>query len=173
MLLEGGRGVVLRRAMVMQGQIHQINISSGGVPKLPIKEARVGSMGLEGDWQTDRKHHGGPERAVCLFSLEVIRRLQSEGHPIVPGSVGENLTIEGLDWSRVVPGARLVGQEGRFELEVVSYAAPCSTIRNSFADLNSKRIKQELHPSEARTYARVVRDGVVRTGDLVELVSPA
>ena len=37
--------------------------------------------------------HGGPERALCLFSLERILELQAEGHPIFPGAAGENITI--------------------------------------------------------------------------------
>lgn len=160
----------------MSARIHQISISPpprGGVPKLPVRECLVTRGGLEGDWQNDRKHHGGPERAVCLFSLEVIRRLRAEGHPIGPGTTGENLTIEGMEWTRVLPGTRLlIGATDGIELEVASYANPCATIRDSFTALKFKRIEQELHPGESRVYARVVREGVVRVGDGVTLVEP-
>lgn len=149
------------------GRLHQISISRGGVPKLPVPEARVTREGLAGDWQNDRKHHGGPDRAVCLLALEVIERLRAEGHPIAPGTAGENLTVHGLDWALVVPGARL--RSGDVELEVVSYTAPCSTIRESFADLEFRRIKQELHPGDSRVYARVTHEGVLRQGDPVVL----
>ena len=50
---------------------------------------------------------GGPLAALCLYSLEVIQALQAEGHSIFPGSVGENITLSHLDWSRVTPGVRL------------------------------------------------------------------
>jgi MOSC domain-containing protein YiiM len=151
----------------MTGRLHQINTSNGGVPKVSVRECRVGREGLEGDRQNDRKHHGGPERAVCLFSLEVIERLRGEGHPIGAGTTGENLTIAGVDWAKVTPGTRMaIGDEGGVELEMVSYAAPCSTIRGSFKDLDSRRVKQELHAGESRVYARVVREGTVKTGDL-------
>ncbi len=157
----------------MIGHIHQISISNGGVPKMAVRECRVLKDGLEGDWQHDRKHHGGPERAVCLFSLEVIERLRSEGHPIGPGTTGENLTVSGVEWKRAVPGARvLIGDRGNVELELVSYAAPCSTIRESFRDLDSRRIKEELHAGESRVYARVVREGLVQTGDMCLIVCP-
>lgn len=147
--------------------IHQISISNGGVPKLAVPSARITREGIEGDWQEDRKHHGGPDRAVCLFSLEVIERLRAEGHPITPGSTGENLTISGLDWATLVPGTRLtIGSDTTGPiLEIVSYTVPCSAIRGSFKDLAYKRIKQELHPGESRVYARVIREGVVRVGD--------
>ena len=35
------------------------------------------------------------------------------GHPIAPGTIGENLTISGIDWSLMVPEALLeVGEVG-------------------------------------------------------------
>ena len=82
-------------------RVAQISVSAGGVPKRAVPAARVTTLGLEGDVQRNRKLHGGLERALCLFSLERIRALRAEGHPIQPGSIGENLTLEGLDWSRV------------------------------------------------------------------------
>jgi MOSC domain-containing protein YiiM len=91
----------------MSGRIVQLNVSQGGVPKRPIPRGRVGPLGLEGDRQRDRKHHGGPERALSLFSFETIERLRAEGHPIEPGAVGENLTLGGIDFRSLGPGARL------------------------------------------------------------------
>ncbi len=157
----------------MTGHVHQISVSKGGVPKTAVPHARITRDGVESDVQRNRKHHGGPDRAVCLCALEVIERLRAEGHHIAPGTTGENLTIAGLDWPRIAPGARLLigSGDGRVELEIVSYTAPCSTIRHSFKDLNSNRIKQELHPGESRVYARVLREGTVRTGDPVRLDS--
>lgn len=145
-------------------RVVQINLSNGGVPKTPVACARVTPDGLAGDHQADRKHHGGPERAVSLFSIELIERLRAEGHPITPGTVGENLTVQGVDWATLSPGARL-RFAGGVELEIVSYANPCSTIRESFKDLDSKRIKQDLHPGESRLYARVITPGEIETGE--------
>lgn len=154
-----------------QGRVHQISISSGGVPKRPVAGARISVAGLDGDWQDDRKHHGGPDRAVCLYSLEVIGLLHREGHPIAPGTAGENLTLSGLEWSTVVPGCRL-RFEGGVELEVVSYTSPCATIRGSFLESNFRRIKQDLHPGQSRVYARVLCDGEIRTGATVQVLAP-
>ena len=153
----------------MSGRIHQISVSNGGVPKVAVREARIGMLGVEGDRQSDTRHHGGPERAVCLFSWEVIQTLRAEGHPIAPGTTGENLTVSGIEWASVRPGMRVrVGDE--VELEISSYTVPCSTIRESFVGRDSRRIKQELHPGESRVYARVLREGKVRVGDGVRVV---
>ncbi len=151
--------------MSEQGVIVSINVSRGGVPKLPVPEAVAGPLGLDGDGQRDRRHHGGPDRALCLFSMERIEALQREGHAIAPGTTGENLTIRGLDWDTITPGVQL--RAGGVTMEITAYASPCKSIRPSFADENSNRISQQLHPGWSRVYARVVEAGALRVGDAV------
>jgi len=149
--------------------IFQINASRGGVPKHVVIAADVAALGLEGDAQLDLVHHGGPERALCLYSLERIVALQAEGHPIFPGAAGENLTLAELDWERVAPGARLRLGEAAL-IEVTRYTEPCSNIKFAFKDGNSNRIHQNKHAGWSRVYARVVQPGRIRIGDPVALV---
>lgn len=149
------------------GTVVQISVSRGGVPKLAVPRARLSSDGVEGDRQNDRRHHGGPDRAVCIYSLELIEALQREGHPIVPGSAGENLTVSGLDWDSIAPGIQLT--IGGAVLEVVSFTVPCKTIRASFADGRFERISQKTNPGWSRVYARVLSAGEARMGDAVEI----
>ncbi|HXL82238.1 MAG TPA: MOSC domain-containing protein [Pyrinomonadaceae bacterium] len=154
----------------MTGQIFQLNISAGGVPKLAVREGEVNELGMVGDEHRFLDIHGGPERALCLFSLERILELQAEGHPIFPGAVGENITIAGIDWQQVVPGAQLaLGEE--VLLEITSYTSPCNTIPASFADGQYQRISQKAHPGWSRVYARVLRAGALRVGQKVELLN--
>jgi len=147
--------------------VASINVSDGGVPKHPLAECRIVTLGLRGDRQRDREHHGGPERAVVVFSLERIAALQAEGHPIAPGTIGENLTLEGLDWSRVVPGTRLDVGEAR--LELTRFAAPCEKVGGSFTGNEFTRVSEKVHPGWSRVCARVLAEGVVRVGDAVDL----
>lgn len=150
-------------------QVYQINTSNGGVPKLPIPTAEVGERGVVGDHQADRVHHGHPEQALCLYSLEVIQRLQAEGHPIAPGSAGENLTLSDIDWSTVIPGVRFrIGQQ--LEIEITDYATPCSKNAPWFADGKFGRMSQSRHPGDSRVYARVISGGGIKTGDQVEFL---
>ena len=155
--------------MTARATIAQINVSPGGVPKLPVPSARVTTLGLEGDAQRALEIHGGPERALCLFALEQIRALQAEGHSISPGAIGENLTVEGLDWERVVPGARLALGDS-VVIEVTRYTAPCSNIKQSFAGGDISRVSQKRHPGWSRVYARVLETGAIKQGDPVRLV---
>jgi MOSC domain-containing protein YiiM len=155
----------------MLGRVARINLSDGGVPKLPVESAEVRVEGLVGDRQRDRGLHGGPDRAVCLWSLEVIEALQREGHPISAGDAGENLTIAGLDWVELVPGSRLrIGPEVR--LEITDYTTPCRTIWRSFRLRRYGRISQKRFPGQSRLYARVLQPGFIATGDGVEHEAP-
>jgi MOSC domain-containing protein YiiM len=144
----------------------QISVSDGGVPKRPVLEAVITKAGVEGDRQQNLKFHGGPDRAVCLYSLELIERLQDEGHSIDAGSSGENLTISGLEWEKLKPGDRLqVGPE--VQIEIMNYTIPCEKIVQWFRDRDYKRISQKLNPGWSRLYAKVLREGLVRPGDEV------
>ena len=149
----------------MSARVVRINRSSGGVPKLPIGEANVTINGLSGDKQRDRRFHGGPARALSLYSLELIEALAAEGHPVEPGALGENVTISGLDWTRMCPGTR-VGIGG-VRVELTSFASPCRNIRASFLDEGFARISEKVHPGWSRVYARVLVAGLVRVGDVV------
>jgi MOSC domain-containing protein YiiM len=157
--------------MYVEGRIVQISVSPGGVPKTAVPRARITEDGVEGDRQRDLEHHGGPERAVCLFSMERIRELQAEGHAIVPGAVGENVTVEGVDWDAVLPQSRiLLGDE--VALEVTRYTSPCVNIKTAFAGGDFKRISQKRHAGWSRVYARVLVPGAVRAGDAVRVLPP-
>ncbi len=154
------------------GTLVSINVSAGGVPKRRVNDAKVARLGLLNDAQNDTEHHGGPDRAVCVYSLDRIRSLQAEGHPIDVGTAGENVTVEGIDWDLVEPGVRLrVGNE--VVLEVASFTVPCKTIRDSFIDGKFIRISPKLHPGWSRVYARVLAEGEIRFGDSVKLELPS
>ena len=155
----------------MVGRIVRINVSSGGVPKRPVPTARVTRAGIEGDAHRLREHHGGPERALCLFSLERIEALQAEGHPVEPGALGENLTLANLDWPLVQPddvfrlGATVLVQITRF-------TSPCLNVRPAFLDGAYSRVSEKRHPGWSRVYARVLVPGEITVGDRVERLAP-
>lgn len=149
------------------GQVHQISISNGGVPKLAVERATIDETGVVGDVQADRVHHGRPEQALCLYSLEVIEALRAEGHPIAPGAAGENITISGLDWARVTPGKTITF--GPVRAEITGYASPCAKNARWFEDGHFMRMHSGRHPGESRVYARVLQGGAISAGDPVEL----
>ena len=162
----------------MTGSIVQINISRGGVPKLPIPEAKVHSLGLEGDHQAHPQIHGGPRQALLLICSEVIDRLREEGFPLFYGALGENITTLGIDHRELSLGQQFrIGPE--VWIEITKVRAPChqldvygtGTIQRTIYD---KEVKAG-DPSTPRwamagVYASVVRGGSIRTGDAITLI---
>ncbi len=154
----------------MTGVVHQVNVSKGGVPKRPVPRAEIVVGGVVGDEQADRIHHGGPDQDLCLYSLEVIEALRAEGHPIEPGSTGENLTLAGFDWANMEAGLRLhIGDE--LIAEVTATASPCSKNARWFKGRDVRRIDAARHPGWSRWYARVIQPGTVVPGDPVVVVT--
>ena len=147
----------------MPGTLLQLNVSPGGMPKLPVLFARVTPSGVDGDKQRNRKYHGGPDRAVCLFSTELYDRLRSLGIDLVPGSVGENFTTVGIDLQRLAKGDRLkVGDE--CVVEITNVRVPCASLKKWDADL------PELIVGFSGWVARVITEGTVRPGDPIALL---
>lgn len=162
-------GRVLHRlgagAPTQTGAVARISTSDGGVPKRPVESAHVERLGVAGDRQTSRQHHGRPFQALCLWSAEVIDALRAEGHPIEPGFAGENLTLSGVDWSTIRPGVRL--RIGDVLAEVSAWSAPCKKNAAWFAGGDFHRMGHDRHPGWSRAYAWVRRPGTVTTGDEV------
>jgi MOSC domain-containing protein YiiM len=154
--------------MTVTATLRSINTSNGGVPKLPRDAANVLTTGIVGDKQRDRRLHGGPDRAVCLYSLNLIDALHAEGHPIAIGSIGENFTIYGLDWGRLGPDVRL--EVGDVTLQITRPANPCKNIADSFLDGDINRVSQKVRPGWSRWYARVLQEGHVSVGAPVLIV---
>ena len=132
------------------------------MPKLPVRRARVTRDGVDGDWQRNRKYHGGPNRAVCIFSEELYDWLRDKGIDLKNGSVGENFTTRGLDLNALNKGDRL--RVGMCLIEITDVRVPCSNLKKWDVDL------PELIVGHSGWVAKVVEDGEVKPGDAIETV---
>jgi MOSC domain-containing protein YiiM len=151
------------------GAVAHLAVSGGGAPKHGVDSFEVGWSGALGDTQGDRRHHGRPFQALCLWSTEIIAGLQADGHPIAAGLAGENVTVTGLDWADLHPGT--IVQIGGAQVEISSQATPCAKNAQWFTDRAFDRIDHDLHPGLSRLYATVLDPGPVAVGDQV-LVEP-
>lgn len=154
------------------GRVASINVSRGGVPKLPVDRAQVRRVGLDGD-EHRSPVHGGPFAAVSIYSVEAIARVAADGHEAFPGAYGENLTLEGLELDTFRAGDLLRIGGGGLVLELRSRAEPCTNLSRWFVDERIGRVSSKAYPADARWYASVLEEGSVATGDLVELVRTA
>jgi MOSC domain-containing protein YiiM len=104
-----------------------------------------------------------------MYSSDLIEALRTEGHPIAAGSVGENLTIGGIDWSRMRGGLTIT--IGDVVLRTSAPAAPCHKIGDCFTERHWNRIDHVERPGWARWYASVLHGGTVSPGDVVTVTA--
>jgi MOSC domain-containing protein YiiM len=151
-----------RRALA--GTVVAVCAGPGGIPKQPLASARVSFDGLEGDRHRSR-FHGGANRAVCLFSIEDYRSLQRDRVVCEPpGAFGENVLVEGLDFSRLRAGDELaIGDEVRVAIHDVR--EPCGTLKSV-----DKRFP-DLMLGRSGFVCRVVTPGILRPGMSIRLGS--
>jgi MOSC domain-containing protein YiiM len=103
---------------------------------------------------------------LCLWSADVIDAFAADGHPIAPGSAGENITIRGLDWSQVRSGVLL--RIGEVLAEASLFALPCRSNAPWFRDGDFNLMHHDRGPV-SRVYAWVREPGRIQTGDPVVL----
>lgn len=151
------------------GKVVGLHTSKGGVPKLATGLLEVTSNGCTGDQQNDLKHHGGINKAVCLFQEEIMNELIKDGHPIFPGSTGENILLTGIPIGDISPGVSLIFPN--VELVITQDAPPCKTINQSFTGGKFNTISHKKRPNITRWYAKVTKEGSVRVGDSIELLN--
>lgn len=127
---------------------------------------RLELFGLEGDIQVDRRHHGGPHRALLAYSAENYARWRED--PSLPqfpfGAFGENLTVTGLDETSVCVGD--VYRIGPVRVEVSQPRQPC-------ANLARRWLRPDLPERVRRTgrsgwYLRVLQPGMIEAGQSIE-----
>ena len=152
------------------------------IDKAPIKApVAVNFMGLTTDEQADRRHHGGPLKAVHQLAVATYDKINAEfGLKVRVGTLGENLTTEAvnglpaMDESTVCIGD--VFQYGQDEiingnggdsvqLRIVQPRRPCYKINDQIGQFKLNKVpniaswvtKQGI----AGWYFQVVRDGMI------------
>ncbi len=161
------------------------------IDKAPIKESvAVNFMGLSTDEQADRRHHGGPLKAVHQLATSTYDKINTEfGLKVRVGTLGENLTTEAvnglpaMDESTVCIGD--VFQYGQDEiingnggdsvqLRIVQPRRPCYKINDQIGQFKLNKVpniaswvtKQGI----AGWYFQVVRDGMIHADLPVYLI---
>lgn len=156
--------------------IEQINISNGGVPKLPVPYGRVTTLGIEGDKHAHPRFHGGPRQALLFITAESIEELIASGWPLFFGALGENITTRGLDRKEMRIGQRY--RLGQAVVEFMKVRSPCSTLDVYGAGIQNEIYDKHVKSGDATSsrwgisgfYASVLVTGEIRTGDAIVLL---
>jgi MOSC domain-containing protein YiiM len=122
---------------------------------------------LEGDEQADRDVHGGPDKAVYAYAAEDLDWWSGElERPVEPGSMGENLTLAGIDVSAAVVGE--TWRVGGVVFEVRQPRLPCLKLGLRMGDrLFPQRFSRALRPG---AYLAIRQEGELATGDEVAVI---
>ena len=141
------------------------------IDKQPISgPLALGSEGLEGDAQADRRFHGGPERALLAYDHGHYAGWREElgRGELPPGSFGENLTVVGLSESEACIGDRF--SLGLAVVQISQPRVPCVKLARRLATPDI--VARAFATGRTGFYLRVLREGRVSAGPLVLLERP-
>lgn len=153
------------------------------MPKWPVARALATFTGLEGDAHAHPRFHGGPSKAILLITSEGLDELRAQGYGVYPGALGENFTTAGLDRRNILIGSRF--RVGACIIEIAGMRVPCAAL-DVYNEAGLAPIQQAVFDADVKAgnrsserwglggfYARVLREGMVRAGDPVELTEIA
>jgi MOSC domain-containing protein YiiM len=138
------------------------------IVKRPVEGAlHLGPRGFAEDDQADKRHHGSPDQAVCVYPREHYATWGARlGRPLPPAAFGENVTAEGWLEADARPGDTL--RMGAALVQVSGGRAPCAKLaaRNGEPQFTVWVRESGL----TGFYLRVLEGGTVAPGDTIELV---
>jgi len=142
-----------------------------GLPKKPVTQVQIDILGLVGDYNRYRqkKKNNAPDMAVLIISTDVLGELNKEGWPVNPGDLGENLTVNNIDYSTICPDQKY--SIGEVIIEISFICDPCTNLY-ALSYVGEKRGPKFIKTTNNRRgwYARVLKEGSVSVGDLFLLI---
>jgi MOSC domain-containing protein YiiM len=148
--------------------LHQGKELETGIYKSPVASPiRLARLNFEGDGQADLEHHGGPDKAVCVYCEEHYPYWEKElRRSLNRGAFGENVTVQGMTEAEVCIGD--IYRLGEAVVQISQPRQPCFKLgmRHDVADL----------PVKVQTtgftgyYFRVLEEGTVASGSEVKLL---
>jgi len=156
-------------------RVEQLRSDSGAIgvtaiDKKPVeRRLRVRPLGLYGDVQADRKHHGGLTKALYAYAEEdAAFWAQSLGRDIPAGLFGENLRTAGVDVNGAEIGERwAIGDE--LVVEVTCPRTPCATFQRRMRE--PQWVKRFAEEGRVGAYLSVVKSGSVGARDDIRILS--
>lgn len=140
------------------------------IDKRPVSSSvSVHPLGLTGDIQASRKHHGGPFKAIYAYSQEDADFWAGEiNRDVTPGLFGENLRVAGVQTTDAV-----IGEQWRIGadvvLEVTEPRTPCANFARRMGE--TRWVKRFAAEGRIGTYLRVIKRGAIKASDTVTVVS--
>lgn len=143
--------------MINMGKIVALSVSNEkGMKKSNVEQVSlIENFGIEGDI-----HAGDWDRQVSLLSIESINKMRMHGLNVRPGDFAENITTESFDLSYLSVGDKI--KIGNTELEITQIGKECHEKCNIYY------IAGDCVMPKEGVFARVIKGGIVKVGDLIQ-----
>ncbi|HYA86155.1 MAG TPA: MOSC domain-containing protein [Nitrospirota bacterium] len=123
--------------------------------------------GFEGDGVGDLKHHGGSDKAVCVYAIDHYEHWEKIlGRKMPDAAFGENLSVTDMNEDNVCIGN--IYRAGTATVQVSQPRQPCSTLAARYG--REDFVKLVVDSGRTGFYLRVLEGGRVSSGDVLSLV---
>ena len=157
---------------MLKSKIYQINVKPKtqdgvGLPKEKVSKGIITFNGIEKDFNNYRKlkKKNTLDMAIMILSMDIINQLQLEGWPVRPGDLGENLTLDNVNYNSLKPGNKY--KIGNVELQISFICAPCKKLENlKYVGLSKIGSFIKTLKNRRGWYCKVLKEGIIKGGDL-------
>ncbi len=141
-------------------------VITGCCKKPALGPVNLRQTGLDGDGVADLKHHGGIDKAVCIYGANHYPYWESILNIVLPPCpFGENLSLSSFEESEVCIGD--IFKAGTAVVQISQPRQPCSTLAVRYG--RSDMVKLIVDSGRTGCYLRVLEQGFVKQGDTVIL----
>ncbi len=141
-------------------------VITGICKKTVVGPVHLGKTGFTGDGVADLKHHGGLDKAVCVYGANNFPYWEEVLKTVLPAApFGENLSLSDVDESEVCIGD--IFQMGTSVVQVSQPRQPCATLAARYG--RSDMVKLVVESGRTGYYFRVLEEGIVETGNALTL----
>ena len=159
---------------MLKSKIYQINVKPKtqdgiGLPKESVSKGIISFDGIEKDFNNYRKlkKKNTLDMAIMILSMDVINQLNFEGWPIMPGDLGENLTLDNVNYNSLKPGNKY--KIGNVELQISFICAPCKKLENlNYVGLSKIGSFTKILKNRRGWYCKVLKEGRIKKGEYFE-----
>jgi len=136
-----------------------------GICKSPVSgPLRLTRTGFEGDGVADQIHHGGPDKAVCVYSSGHYAYWEDVlGMKLPHAAFGENMTVSNMEEDQVCIGD--IFQVGTALVQVSQPRQPCKTLAARYG--RKDLVKRVVDSGRTGFYFRVLEEGVAEKGTAI------
>lgn len=139
-----------------------------GICKKPVSgQVTLRALGFDGDGVADTKNHGGPDKAICVYSLDHYPFWEKTlGVRLPAAAFGENLSVSNLKEDDVCIGDIFL--LGTATVQISQPRQPCTTLAARYG--RNDLVKLVINSGFSGFYFRVLQEGEVRVGAPLVLV---